>query len=111
MSDHVQTRSFAELLASKLAEQNIHLDPAHLPADVSGADVWLGGDGTHLARTVLEPFVEAWRWETLKPLLEHAIGAADAELAGGQASYAASNADLQASWVYELLVAADLQDR
>jgi putative NIF3 family GTP cyclohydrolase 1 type 2 len=35
----VQTRSFAKLLASKLAEQNIHLDSAHLPADVSGADV------------------------------------------------------------------------
>ena len=121
MSDHVQTRSFAELLASKLAEQNIHLDTAELPADVSAADAWLGGDGTHLAGTALQPYVDAWGWETLKPLLEYAIGAVDAELAGSHyaagdagsadSQYAASDADVQASWVYELLVAAGLDDR
>ena len=103
MSD-IQYRSFAEVFAAKLAEQNIQIDPASLPDDPSQCDTFLEGDGTHLAGTVFEPYVEAWGWETLQPLLQTAMAnTAGVEWSpdggtGAGGEYGASDRDAQATW-------------
>jgi hypothetical protein len=112
MSD-VQYRSFAEVFAAKLAEQGISVDPAHLPNDPTECDAYLQGDGTHVAGTVFEQYVQAWGWETLQPLLQTAM----ANTAGVEWSpdgsvdgeYGASDRDAQATWVYNLLCTAGLE--
>jgi hypothetical protein len=105
----IQYRSFAEVFAAKLAEQGISVDPTYLPMDPSQCDVFLQGDGPHLVGTAFEPYVQAWGWETLQPLLETALantaGVEWAEETGGDG---ASDRDAQATWVYDLLGTAEL---
>jgi hypothetical protein len=110
MAEQTQTRTFADVLSEKLTEQNIQLDASAVPQDVTAADAWLSGDGTHLAGTPLAAYVDAWGWETLKPMLEYAIGTADAVASGAAGDYQATDADTQASWVYNLLVVSELTE-
>jgi hypothetical protein len=113
----IQFRSFGEVFAAKLAEQGIDVDPANLPVDPSECDAFLQGDGTHLAGTVFETYVEAWGWETLQPLLETALAntagiewVEQTDGTGDGGEYGASDRDAQATWVYNLLGAAGLDN-
>ncbi|MBA2280227.1 MAG: hypothetical protein M3527_05995 [Actinomycetota bacterium] len=112
-------RSWQEAFTAQLAEQNINIDPSYAPADADGALAWLDGDGTHLAGTALEAYVEAWTWHTLRPLVELALAStefdpsADAEWSDSEAAGASEGEeqiDEYPTWVHNLLVAADLAD-
>ena len=106
----VQYRSFAEVFAAKLAEQNITVDPAYLPTDPSECDAYLQGDGTHLAGTVFEAYVQAWGWETLQPVLQTALAnTAGVEWSPDGGGDGASDRDEQATWVYNLVCSAGLE--
>lgn len=114
----IQFRSFAEVFGAKLREQGIDVDPADLPDDPAACEAFAQGDGTHLAGTVLEVYVEAWTWETLKPYLEAALAATagvewspDGEVEGGEVEGGdTAEQDAAASWIYELLCAAGLEN-
>jgi hypothetical protein len=103
-------QSWQEAFAAKLAEQNVNIDPAYAPREPGEAtSYWLEGDGSHLAGSALEAYVESWGWETLKPLLEWAISATEFDpSAEGQASEGEEQIDVYHTWVFDLLVAATI---
>jgi len=103
-------QSWQEAFAAKLAEQNVNIDAAYAPRDPSeAASYWLEGDGTHLAGSALEAYVESWGWETLKPLLEWAITATEFDpSAEGQETEGEEQIDVYPTWVYNLLIAAKI---